>query len=64
MNKFNHLFQLFKALLQINSGIDNDRRTLMEHASALLNQYQDLFMHTLEDKEHFYAEEKNFALVF
>lgn len=33
----------------------------MDHASILLAQYQELFTHSLEDNQHYHAEEKHFA---
>lgn len=52
------LNQRCEMLLQMNSGLDNNRRSLMDHVSVLLNQYQDLLTHSLEDKEHYHMEEK------
>lgn len=48
-------------LLEINSGLDNDRRSLMEHISLLFNQYHELLTHSLEDKEHHHLEEKMYT---
>jgi len=50
-------------LLEMNSGLDNDRRSLMEHISLLFAQYHELLTHSLQDKEHYHMEEKLFALV-
>ncbi|KAG8041958.1 hypothetical protein G9C98_007262 [Cotesia typhae] len=52
------LNQRCEMLAQMNSGLDNNRRSLMDHVSVLLNQYQDLLTHSLEDKEHYHMEEK------
>ncbi|XP_008543968.1 girdin isoform X2 [Microplitis demolitor] len=52
------LNQRCEMLAQMNSGLDNNRRSLMDHVSMLLNQYQDLLTHSLEDKEHYHMEEK------
>jgi len=48
----------------MNSGLDNDRRSLMEHISLLFTQYHELLTHSLQDKEHYHMEEKLFALVY
>ncbi|XP_068086065.1 girdin [Anabrus simplex] len=48
-------------LLQMNSGLEDDRRSLMEHVSRLLSQYHELLTHSLEDKQHYHMEEKNFT---
>lgn len=50
-------------LLEMNSGLDNDRRSLMEHISLLFTQYHELLTHSLQDKEHYHMEEKMFTLV-
>ena len=50
-------------LLQMNSGLEDDRRSLMDHVSLLLSQYHELLTHSLEDKEHYHMEEKIFTLV-
>ncbi|KAG8267457.1 positive regulation of protein localization to cilium [Homalodisca vitripennis] len=44
-------------------GLEEDRRSLMEHVSLLFNQYHELLTHSLEDKEHYHTEEKLFRLV-
>ena len=51
-------------LLQMNTGLEDDRRSLMEHVSRLLTQYHDLLTHSLEDKEHYHKEEKMFRYHF
>lgn len=48
-------------LLQMNTGLEEDRRSLMEHVSQLLSQYQELLNHSLEDKEHYHLEEKMYT---
>ncbi|KAK3922874.1 Protein Daple [Frankliniella fusca] len=48
-------------LLQLNTGLEEDRRSLMEHVSQLLSQYQELLNHSLEDKEHYHLEEKMYT---
>lgn len=48
-------------LLQMNQSLDTDRRTLMDHVSQLLSQYHELLTHSLEDKQHYHTEEKNFT---
>lgn len=48
-------------LLQMNSSLDIDRRTLMDHVSQLLAQYHELLAHSLEDKQHYHDEEKSFT---
>nr|CAD7574564.1 unnamed protein product [Timema californicum] len=48
-------------LLHMNTGLEDDRRSLMEHVSKLLSQYHELLTHSLEDKEHFHCEEKLFT---
>lgn len=48
-------------LLQMNSGLDNHRRSLMDHISELFSQYHELLTHSLEDKEHYFKEEKMYT---
>lgn len=48
-------------LMQINSTLDVDRRKLMDHVSQILTQYQELLTHSLDDKQHFHDEEKQFT---
>lgn len=45
----------------MNQSLDADRRTLMDHVSQLLSQYHELLTHSLEDKQHYHTEEKNFT---
>ncbi|XP_011496229.1 PREDICTED: protein Daple [Ceratosolen solmsi marchali] len=52
------LNQHCEILLQMNTGLDSDRRSLMDHVSLLLSQYHELLTHALEDKEHYHTEEK------
>jgi chromosome segregation ATPase len=55
------LISLIQMLLQMNQSLDADRRTLMDHVSQLLSQYHELLTHSLEDKQHYHAEEKIFT---
>lgn len=48
-------------LVHTNSGLEDDRRSLMEHVSMLLTQYHELLTHALEDKEYYHNEEKQFV---
>lgn len=48
-------------LLQMNQSLDTDRRTLMDQVSQLFAQYHELLTHSLEDKQHYHAEEKMFT---
>ncbi|KDR17251.1 girdin isoform X2 [Zootermopsis nevadensis] len=48
-------------LLQMNTGLEDDRRSLMDHVSLILSQYHELLTHNLEDKEHYHMEEKMFT---
>ncbi|KAJ6636380.1 Protein Daple [Pseudolycoriella hygida] len=48
-------------LMQINTTLDVDRRKLMDHVSQILTQYQELLTHSLDDKQHFHDEEKQFT---
>ncbi|XP_029659720.1 protein Daple isoform X1 [Formica exsecta] len=57
----NNLNERCDMLLEMNSGLDNDRRSLMEHISLLFAQYHELLTHSLQDKEHYHMEEKLFA---
>lgn len=50
-------------LVHTNSGLEDDRRSLMEHVSMLLTQYHELLTHALEDKEYYHNEEKQFVYV-
>nr|XP_018904928.1 PREDICTED: daple-like protein isoform X1 [Bemisia tabaci]XP_018904929.1 PREDICTED: daple-like protein isoform X1 [Bemisia tabaci] len=50
-----------EVLIQSNEGLEVDKRTLMEHVSLILGQYNDLLNHSLEDKEHHHSEEKQYA---
>lgn len=52
------LSQRCEMLLQMNTGLDNDRRSLMDHVSQLFGQYHELLTLSLEDKEHYHTEEK------
>jgi hypothetical protein len=59
--KFLPFLSHFQMLLQMNQSLDTDRRTLMDHVSQLLAQYHELLTHSLEDKQHYHAEEKMFS---
>lgn len=48
-------------LMQINTTLDVDRRKLMDHVSQILTNYQELLTHSLDDKQHFHDEEKQFT---
>ncbi|XP_043277284.1 protein Daple-like isoform X2 [Venturia canescens] len=52
------LNQSSEMLLQVNSGLESTRRSLMNHLSLLFNQYHELLIHSFEDKEHYHMEEK------
>ncbi|XP_058826905.1 girdin-like [Topomyia yanbarensis] len=60
-NENTRLHQQCEILLQANSSLDTDRRTLMDQVSQLFAQYHELLAHSLEDKQHYHAEEKNFT---
>lgn len=51
-------------LSQMKVGLEEDRRSLMEHVSLLLSQYHELLTHSLEDKEHYHTEEKLFRYFY
>ncbi|XP_016840848.1 daple-like protein [Nasonia vitripennis] len=59
--QINKLSQRCEMLLQMNTGLDNDRRSLMEHISLLFSQYHELLTHSLDDKEHYHMEEKMYT---
>ncbi|KAK4883258.1 hypothetical protein RN001_006577 [Aquatica leii] len=48
-------------LLEMNHSLDTDRRALMDHVSQLLSQYHSLLTHSLEDKQQYHLEEKQFT---
>ncbi len=50
-----------EVLTQMNSSLEEDRRSLMQQVSILLTQYHELLTQTLEDKEHFHEEEKEYT---
>lgn len=56
-------YLLFQILNQVKVGLEEDRRSLMEHVSLLLSQYHELLTHSLEDKEHYHTEEKLFRYI-
>lgn len=49
-----------EVLSQVNTSLEDDRKNLMSHVSLLLSQYHELLTQTMDDKEHFHEEEKNF----
>ena len=51
----------FQVLETVNQNLEEDRRNLMSQVSLLLSQYHDLLTQTLEDKQHYHQEEKNFT---
>ncbi|XP_053690749.1 girdin [Sabethes cyaneus] len=55
------MYQKCEILGQTISSLDIDRRTLMDHVSQLFAQYHELLGHSLEDKQHYHEEEKNFT---
>ncbi|KAK9297248.1 hypothetical protein QLX08_008977 [Tetragonisca angustula] len=59
--QINKLNQRCEVLLHMNSGLDNDRRSLMDHITLLFSQYHELLTHSLEDKEHYHMEEKMYT---
>ncbi|XP_017886714.1 girdin isoform X3 [Ceratina calcarata] len=59
--QINKLNQRCEVLLHMNSGLDNDRRSLMDNISLLFSQYHELLNHSLEDKEYYHNEEKMYA---
>lgn len=59
--EYTKMHQRCEILLQMNSSLDIDRRTLMDHVSQILAQYHELLAHSLEDKQHYHDEEKNFT---
>ncbi len=50
-----------EVLAQMNGSLEEDRRSLMSQVSILLTQYHDLLTQTLEDKDHFHEEEKEYT---
>ncbi|ETN58992.1 hook protein [Anopheles darlingi] len=59
--EYTKIHQRCEMLLNMNASLDIDRRTLMDHVSQILAQYQELLTHSLEDKQHYHDEEKNFT---
>ncbi|XP_055377094.1 girdin isoform X2 [Condylostylus longicornis] len=59
--EYTKVSQRCEMLLHQNSNLDIDRRTLMDNVSQLLSQYHELLTHSLEDKQHYHDEEKNFT---
>ncbi|XP_058057657.1 girdin [Anopheles bellator] len=59
--EYTKIHQRCEMLFNMNASLDIDRRTLMDHVSQILAQYQELLTHSLEDKQHYHDEEKNFT---
>ncbi|XP_053680380.1 girdin [Anopheles nili] len=57
--EYTKINQRCEMLLNMNASLDIDRRTLMDHVSQILAQYQELLTHSLEDKQHYHDEEKS-----
>ncbi len=49
-----------EVLTGVNSRLEEDRKNMMSHVTVLLSQYHELLTQTIDDKEHFHEEEKNF----
>ncbi|XP_014252089.1 girdin [Cimex lectularius] len=47
-----------ECLKQVKSTLEEERKSLMKHVTILLDQYRELLHHSLDDKDHFHAEEK------
>ncbi|XP_037079352.1 girdin-like [Pollicipes pollicipes] len=50
-----------EVLTQLNTALEEDRRSLMGQVTVLLTQYHDLLSATLEEKDHFHEEERHLA---
>ena len=50
-----------QVLTQLNTALEEDRRSLMGQVTVLLTQYHDLLSATLEEKDHFHEEERSLA---
>ncbi|XP_023337883.1 protein Daple [Eurytemora carolleeae] len=50
-----------EVLHQLNLSLEEDRKSLMSQVSLLLYQYHDLLTQTLDDKEHFHEEEREYS---
>jgi hypothetical protein len=48
-------------LSTMNTTLDEERKHLMAQLSVLLSQYHDLLTQTLDDRNHFHNEERNFV---
>jgi hypothetical protein len=48
-------------LQQWNTTLEEDKRNLVNQVSVLLTQYHELLSQTLEEKDHFHEETKNFS---
>jgi len=50
-----------EVLHQLNLSLEEDRKSLMSQVSLLLSQYHDLLTQTLDDKEHYHVEEREYS---
>ena len=50
-----------EVLQQWNTTLEEDKRNLVNQVSVLLTQYHELLSQTLEEKDHFHEETKNFS---
>jgi len=50
-----------EVLHQLNLSLEEDRKSLMSQVSLLLSQYHDLLTQTLDDKEHYHEEEREYS---
>lgn len=50
-----------EVLQQWNNTLEEDKRNLVNQVSVLLTQYHELLSQTLEEKDHFHEETKNFS---
>ena len=48
-------------LQQWTTTLEEDKRNLVNQVSVLLTQYHELLSQTLEEKDHFHEETKNFS---
>ena len=57
---FSAKIQTLFTFSQVNGRLEEDRKNMMSHVTVLLSQYHELLTQTIDDKEHFHEEEKNF----
>ena len=50
-----------EVLHQLNLSLEEDRKSLMSQVSLLLSQYHDLLTQTLDDKDHYHEEEREYS---